>query len=66
MKTLYTAKETAAALRIHVETLYRWLAEGGGSYVQVERKKMFRAVAIKEFLDKQEQAIAMTAGILVD
>lgn len=56
METLFTARETAAALRIHVETLYRWLGEGRGpSYVQMGRKKMFRAVAIREFLDKQEQ-----------
>lgn len=57
METLFTAKETAAALRIHVETLYRWISERRGpNYVQMGRKKMFRAVAIKEFLDKQEQA----------
>jgi excisionase family DNA binding protein len=57
METLFTARETAAALRIHVETLYRWLTEGRGpSYVQMGRKKMFRAIAIKEFLDRQERA----------
>jgi excisionase family DNA binding protein len=56
METLYTAKEAAAALRIHVETLYRWIGESRGpSYVQMGRKKMFRAVAIEEFLDKHEQ-----------
>lgn len=56
METLFTAKETAAALRVHVETLYRWISEGRGpSYVQMGRKKMFRAVAVKEFLDEQEQ-----------
>ena len=57
METLYTAKETAAVLRIHVETLYRWLTEGRGpSYVQMGRKKMFRAMAVKEFLDRVEQS----------
>jgi len=56
MERLYTAKETAAALRIHVETLYRWISEKRGpSYLQMGRKKMFRTVAIVEFLDKQEQ-----------
>lgn len=56
METLFTARETAAALRIHVETLYRWVSEGRGpSYVQMGRKKMFRTAAIKEVLDKQEQ-----------
>lgn len=56
METLFTARETAAALRIHVETLYRWVSEGRGpSYVQMGRKKMFRTAAIEEFLDKQEQ-----------
>jgi excisionase family DNA binding protein len=53
---LLTVREAAKELRIHPETLYRWNNEGTGpTFVRMGRKILYRAVAIKEFLDKQEQ-----------
>jgi excisionase family DNA binding protein len=55
MEQLLTVKEAAAALRIHPETLKRWMAKSDSpTYVRLGRKIFFREVAIKEFLDKKE------------
>jgi excisionase family DNA binding protein len=51
---LLTAKEAAAELRIHVDTLYNYVREGKISYVPMGRKIMFRPEAIQEFLNKIE------------
>ena len=54
MEKLLTAKEVASGLGIHVETLYLWVKQNKISYVPLGRKKMFRAAAVHEYLDKLE------------
>jgi len=55
MEQLLTIKEAAAALRIHSETLKRWMKKNDcPTYVRLGRKIFFREVAIKEFIDKKE------------
>jgi excisionase family DNA binding protein len=51
---LLTAKEAAAELRIHIDTLYGYVGRGLISYVPMGRKIMFRPEAIQEFLNKIE------------
>jgi excisionase family DNA binding protein len=51
---LLTAKEAAAELRIHIDTLYEYVRRGLISYVPIGRKIMFRPEAIQEFLNKIE------------
>jgi excisionase family DNA binding protein len=55
MEQLLTIKEAAAALRIHPETLKRWMGKNDApTYVRMGRKIFFREVALREFIDKKE------------
>jgi excisionase family DNA binding protein len=55
MEQLLTVKEAAAALRIHPETLKRWMKTNDcPTYVRLGRKIFFREIALKEFIDKKE------------
>jgi excisionase family DNA binding protein len=59
MEPLLTAQEAAAALRMHPETLYKVVKAGKIAVVRRSDKKkarlFFREVALKEYLDRQEQ-----------
>jgi excisionase family DNA binding protein len=55
MEQLLTVTEAAAALRIHPETLKRWMRKNEcPAYVRLRHKIFFREVALKEFIDKKE------------
>lgn len=55
MEQLFNIPEAAAVLRIHPETLKRWMGKGEApSHVRLGRKIFFRETAIKEFLDRKE------------
>ncbi len=48
---LLTARETAELLRIHLVTLYSWVAEGRIPSVRLGRKRLFDPEAVRRWLE---------------
>ena len=50
---LLTAKEAAAYLRVHLRTIYEWVAKGMIPSVKLGRKRLFDRKALDRWIDSQ-------------
>lgn len=52
---LLTAKEAALYLRVHLATIYDWVAKGMIPSVKLGRKRMFDRIALDRWIDSQAE-----------